>query len=133
MAKFEFINHYGYLFSARTCPNFSLFFRQVKRVVPFDFALERDLKNIFYYQRDIENYMDPVLNFFLFDRHQHTHWIFWSVILVSILMLRVYVTFSLFFKIWLTELILISRELLFRGTCFLLASNALRHKFFWRK
>ena len=35
------------------------------------------------------------------------------------------VTFSLFFKIWLTESILIFRE-----TCFLLTSNTLRHKFF---
>ena len=43
-------------------------------------------------------------------------------------MLWVYV--SLFFKIWLTESILISRVKLFRGNCFLLASNTLRHKFF---
>ena len=36
----------------------------------------------------------------------------------------------MFFKIWLTESILIFREKLFRGTCFLLASNTLRHNFF---
>ena len=44
-----------------------------------------------------------------------------------------YVTFSLFFKIWLTELILISREQFFSWTCFLLASNTLHHKFFLMK
>ena len=41
--------------------------------LPFDFALERDLKNIFYYQRDVENYADQVLNFLLFDRHEYIH------------------------------------------------------------
>ena len=59
-----------------------------------------------------------------------THGIFQAVILVTIFILRVYVTCSLFFKIWLAESILISREELFRGTWFLLASNTLRHKFF---
>ena len=34
--------------------------------LPFDFALERDPKNILYYQRDIENYADQVLNFLFF-------------------------------------------------------------------
>ena len=47
--------------------------RQVKRALPFDFALERDPKNIFYYQRDVENYTDQVLNFLLFDRHEYIH------------------------------------------------------------
>ena len=42
-------------------------------VLSFDFALERDLKNIFYYQHDIENYTDQVLNFLLFDRHEYIH------------------------------------------------------------
>ena len=41
--------------------------------LPFDFALERDPKNIFYYQHDIENYTDQVLNFLLFDRHEYVH------------------------------------------------------------
>ena len=41
--------------------------------LPFDFALEREPKNIFYYQHDIENYMDQVLNFLLFDRHEYIH------------------------------------------------------------
>ena len=44
---------------------FSHFSRQVECVLPFNFALERDLKNIFYYQHDVENYMDQVLNFLL--------------------------------------------------------------------
>ena len=57
-----------------------------------DCALERDSENIFYYQRDLENYMDEVLNFLLSDRHEYTHSILQSVILVSILMLLVYVT-----------------------------------------
>ena len=68
--------------------------------LPFDFALERDPKNIFYYQCDVQNYTDQVLNFLLFDRNEiYTIRTFRSVILVSKLMLRVYLTFSLFFKI----------------------------------
>ena len=67
--------------------------------VPFDFVLERDPKNIFYYQRDVKNYMDQVLDFLLFDRHEYIHGIFPSVILVGTLMLRFNATFSLFFKI----------------------------------
>ena len=39
----------------------------------FDFSLERDPKNIFYYQHDVENYVDQVLNFLLFDRHEYIH------------------------------------------------------------
>ena len=42
-------------------------------VLPFDFALERDPKNISYYQHDVENYTDQVLGFLLFDRHEYTH------------------------------------------------------------
>ena len=38
-------------------------------VLPFDLAFERDPKNIFYYQCDVENYMDQVLK--LFDRHEY--------------------------------------------------------------
>ena len=54
---------------------FSHFPRQVKRALPFNFALERerDPKSIFYYQRDVENYTDQVLNFLLFDRHEYIH------------------------------------------------------------
>ena len=33
--------------------------------LPFNFALERDPKNIFYYQRDVVSYTDQVLNFFM--------------------------------------------------------------------
>ena len=67
--------------------------------LPFDFMLERDPKNILYYQHDVENYADQVLDFLLFDKHEYIHGIFWSVILVSVFMLQVYVTFSLFLKI----------------------------------
>ena len=49
------------------------------------------------------SYTEQVLNFLLFDKHEYTHGIFWSIILVSIFMLWAYVTFSLFLKIWLTE------------------------------
>ena len=42
-------------------------------VLPLDFTIERDPKNIFYYQCDIENYTDQVLNFLLFDRHEYMH------------------------------------------------------------
>ena len=52
---------------------FSHFPRQVKHALPFDFQLERDPKNILYYQRDVENYTDQVLNFLLFDRHEYIH------------------------------------------------------------
>ena len=38
--------------------------------LPFNFALERHQKNIFYCLRDIENYMNQVLNFLLNDRHE---------------------------------------------------------------
>ena len=41
--------------------------------LPFDFTLERDPKNIFYYQPDVESYMDQFLDFLLFDRHEYTH------------------------------------------------------------
>ena len=64
-------------------------------VLPFDFTLERDPKNTFYYQRDIENYMDQVLNFLLFDRHEYIH----TESSGQYTLLWVYVTFSLFFKI----------------------------------
>ena len=38
--------------------------------LPLDFALERDPKNIFYYQRDVENYSDQVLDFLLLGRDE---------------------------------------------------------------
>ena len=53
---------------------FSHFPSQVKHgVLPFNFALNRDPKNIFYYQRDVEDYTDQVLNFWLFNRHEYIH------------------------------------------------------------
>ena len=36
-------------------------------------ALERDPKNIFYYQPDEENCTDQVLSFLLFDRHEYIY------------------------------------------------------------
>ena len=41
--------------------------------LPFDSALERDPKNIFYYQHDVENCSDQVLNILLLDRHKYIH------------------------------------------------------------
>ena len=41
--------------------------------LPFNFLFKRDPKNIFYYQHDIENYMDQVLTFLLFHRHEYIH------------------------------------------------------------
>ena len=57
-----------------------------------------------------EKYTDQVRDFLLFDKDEYTRRIFRSVILVSIFMLRIYVTFPLFFKIWLTESIRIFGE-----------------------
>ena len=96
---------------------------------PFDFVLGRDPKNIFYYQREVENYTDQVPDFLWFDKQEYTNGILRSVILVSIFILRVHETFPLFLRIWLTESILIFREKLFKGTYFLLASNTVRHEF----
>ena len=63
---FEFINHdKATVLSARTSANFSHFPSQV------NFMLERDPKIIFYYQHDVENCTDQVLNFLLLDRHEY--------------------------------------------------------------
>ena len=109
---FEFINHDKVTFlSARTSPNFFPLLSPSKTcALPPDFALERDPKNIFYYQHDVVNCKDQVLDFLLFDRHEYTHTESSDLILVSIFILRVNVTFSLFFKIWLTESVFIFRE-----------------------
>ena len=89
----------------------------------FHLAFWRTLKNIFYYQRDVENYTNQVLNFLFFDRHVYIH----TEFPVCNSGQHTYVTglFNFFFVLqdWLTESIPISREQLFRGTCFLLASN----------
>ena len=42
--------------------------------------------------------MDVALKFLLFEKHEYTHGVFQSVILVSIYRLRVYLTFSLVLK-----------------------------------
>ena len=52
---------------------------------------ERDLKNIFYYQRDVENYTDQILNILLLGRHDYIHTessglYFWSVYLSYVFM-----------------------------------------------
>ena len=59
--------------------------------------------------------MDQVLNFLLFDKHEYIDGIVWSLILVSIFMLWVYATFSLFLKTFLTESILIFKHDLIIG------------------
>ena len=68
---FKFTNHDDVtFFLARTTPSFSHFPRQVEiGALPFDFMLEIDPKNIFYYQCDVENYEDQDLDFLLSDKH----------------------------------------------------------------
>ena len=61
-------------FSQKNISKFSHFPLPSKTcALPFDSALETDPKNIFYYQRNVENYTDQVLNFLLFDRHEYIH------------------------------------------------------------
>ena len=53
---------------------FSYFPRQVKHVpFPLISCYRETQKNILYYQRDVENDMDQVLNFFLFHKHEYKH------------------------------------------------------------
>ena len=112
---FEFTNQRKLPFLSK---NNSKFFRLPSPcetcAFPFDFVLGRDPKNLFYYQREVENYTDQVPDFLWFDKQEYTNGILRSVILVSIFMLRVYETFPLFLRIWLTESILIFREKLFK-------------------
>ena len=72
---FEFFNHDKVtFFSERTFPDFSPLLSPSKTCsLPFDFALERDSKNIFYCQCDVENCTDQVLNFLLHDRQEYIH------------------------------------------------------------
>ena len=68
---------------------FSHFLRQVKRALPFNFVLERNQKNSFYYQR--RKLCGPSPQFFVIRQTWiNIHGVFRSVILVSILILRVY-------------------------------------------
>ena len=60
----EFINHYKVTFSWNMSKFFPLPSPSKTCALPFDFALERDPKNLFYYQRDVENYTDQVLRFY---------------------------------------------------------------------
>lgn len=92
------------------------------------------LKNIMYYSYDVKNYGKQVLNFSLFHKHEYTHGIFWSAILVSIFKLQVYLTFPLFLKTWLTESILIFREELFQVLLFYwLVTFNLKSFFQWKQ
>ena len=110
---FRFSYILNYLFLSKSISNFPIPSPSEIYALPLDFVLGRDPKNIFYYQRDVENYTEQNSNFSLIDKHEYTHGISLSVVLVCIFMLRVYVTFSLFFKIWLAESILIFGEQLF--------------------
>ena len=65
--------------------------------LPFDFVLGRDPENIYYYQYDVESYTDLVLDFLIFNKHEYTHRIFRSVILVSLFTLPVTGLFNFFF------------------------------------
>ena len=41
--------------------------------LPFDFALERDPKYIFYCQHDVDSYTNQVLEFLSYDIHEYIH------------------------------------------------------------
>ena len=60
---------------------------------PFEFTLEGELKNIFYYQCKVESLQIWFSIFLSINKHEYTHGIFWSVILVSEFTLKVYLTF----------------------------------------
>ena len=119
---FEFINRDKVTFlSAGTSPNFSHFPRQVKHVRFPSISYQRETRKIFSIismaQRIVRT-RSSIFNY-LIDMNIHT----WNLPVCNsaqYIYIRVYVTFSLFFK----------REQLFRGTCFLLASNMLHHKLF---
>ena len=87
-------------FSARTSLNFSHFPLQVDHAYVPLISCQRDTKNVFYYQCDegVIRELDLVIHL-LFAKNEYTHVIFPSVILVSIFMSQVYLTFSLFLKI----------------------------------
>ena len=61
LIKLPFLSKSNYKFFALPLPSEVCAF-------PFDFVLERDPKNIFYYHRELENYADQVLDFLLFDK-----------------------------------------------------------------
>ena len=89
-------------------------------VLPFDFALERDPKNIFYYQHDVENY---------------THWYIHTNIYTLNLPvcnsgLYTYVTGLRNFLFVLQDFIYRIDSYFQKIAWFLLASNTLHHKFF---
>ena len=94
--------------------------------LPFDFKLERDPKNIFYYQSEEE----------LHGSGPYTWTYTWNLPVCNSGQC-VYVTsfmLSLLLKIWLIESVLIFRKHLFRENCFLLASKIQHHKVFgWKQ
>ena len=72
-----------------------------------DFMLKRPEK---YFLSSVTlSYGDGPWFFTLFNKHEYTHGIFWSVILVSILQL--YSTFSFFLKTWLNKDVLLDIKL----------------------
>ena len=96
-------------------------------VLPFNFVLERDPKNISYFQDDVENYTDQVLDFLLHDRHEYIQNlpVGWSVY-SSYGFMYLFLCHSRF----ASQNQFIFRAKLFGGTCFLFASNMLCHKLF---
>ena len=86
----------------KTCPIFLHFPDQVNHECFPSISCYRETQKMFsYYQCVVESYTVLVLEFLLFDKSKYTSVIFQSVILVSTLRLHVYLTFSLFLKIWL--------------------------------
>ena len=69
MTIFDFINQdkITFFFIKSISKSFPLPSPNETYALPFDFVLERDPRNI-YYQRDVGNYTDLVLDFLLFDK-----------------------------------------------------------------
>ena len=52
---------------------FPIFLASKTCALPFDFALERDSKYIFYCHPDVDSYTDQGLDFLSYDIHEYVH------------------------------------------------------------
>lgn len=97
--RFEFINQDKItLSSARTFPNFPIW---LAKCASIRFLVKERPKKIFYYQPDVETLGARSSIFLLLNKREYKNRIFQSAVLVSIFMLQIYITFSLFLNIWL--------------------------------
>ena len=99
---FEFINYdkqWSYLFLSQSISKFFPFpLPSTTSALHFNFALERDPKNIFYYQHDVIQTKSSIF-YYLADTNIHTH----NLLVCNsgqctTFMLWIYVTLSLFFR-----------------------------------